>query len=114
MVAGVAGGMAEYMNLDPAWVRIAWLAVLVMGPGLLLYFIAWIAIPEEPITAAAEPAASPTRHPGSGARLAIGAVLALVGGAMLVNEVFPAARGLIVPVLLIAVGTGTVVYAVRQ
>lgn len=114
MIAGVAGGMAEYMNIDPAWVRIAWLAVLLMGPGLLLYIIAWIAIPEGPTTATTGPATTPIPHHGSTTRIAIGAVLVFVGGAMLINQLIPWARGLVIPFLLIGVGTGIVVYAVRQ
>ena len=46
---GVAGGMADWLDLDPAIVRLVW-AVLVLfgGAGLILYIIAAIVIPEEP------------------------------------------------------------------
>ena len=46
MVGGVAGGMASYLNIDTAWIRIAWLALLFLGPGIVLYIIAWIVLPE--------------------------------------------------------------------
>ncbi|HSL93695.1 MAG TPA: PspC domain-containing protein [Bacillota bacterium] len=48
MVGGVAGGVAEYMNLDPTIVRLIWaLLVFAYGSGLLAYIIAWIIVPEE-------------------------------------------------------------------
>jgi phage shock protein PspC (stress-responsive transcriptional regulator) len=48
IIAGVAGGLADYLGLDPSLVRIAW-AVLILagGVGLLLYIIMWIVVPEE-------------------------------------------------------------------
>ena len=49
MLFGVAGGMAEWMDLDPAIVRLVWaLLILAGGVGLLLYVIAAIVIPEAP------------------------------------------------------------------
>lgn len=46
---GVCGGLAEYFNVDPTWVRLAFVAgVLVWGSGLLLYVIAAMVIPEPP------------------------------------------------------------------
>jgi phage shock protein C len=46
---GVAGGMADWLDIDPAVVRLVW-AILVIfgGAGLLLYIIAALVIPEEP------------------------------------------------------------------
>lgn len=42
MISGVAAGVAEYANLDPALVRLAFvLLALVGGPGILLYIILW-------------------------------------------------------------------------
>ena len=49
MIAGVCGGFAEYVELDPTIVRIIWLLLaLVGGGGLLAYIIAWIVMPREP------------------------------------------------------------------
>lgn len=46
MIGGVAAGVANYFNLDPTIVRIAWAAsILVFGIGLLLYLIMWIVMP---------------------------------------------------------------------
>ncbi len=47
MLAGVCGGIAEYMELDPTIVRLAWvIAVFGAGFGVLAYLIAWIIMPE--------------------------------------------------------------------
>lgn len=47
MIAGVCGGIAEYVGIDSAIVRLIF-AVTVMagGIGVLAYFLAWIIIPE--------------------------------------------------------------------
>ena len=54
MIAGVAGGIAEYFGIDPTIVRIIWILLALPGgiPGTLLYIIAWIVIPPEPRTGA--------------------------------------------------------------
>ncbi len=47
---GVAGGLAEYFELDPVLMRVIFVIVaLISGLGFLLYIILWIVIPEEPI-----------------------------------------------------------------
>ena len=47
MIAGVAGGMAEYANVDVALMRLIWLlAFFAGGVGFLAYIICWIIIPE--------------------------------------------------------------------
>jgi phage shock protein PspC (stress-responsive transcriptional regulator) len=47
-VAGVAGGLAEHLNIDPLIVRIAFVAsVFAGGVGVLLYLAGWVLIPEE-------------------------------------------------------------------
>ncbi len=46
MVGGVAGGIAEYFDIDPVLVRAGFvLSVLGWGGGILLYIILWIIIP---------------------------------------------------------------------
>jgi phage shock protein PspC (stress-responsive transcriptional regulator) len=50
MVAGVAGGLAEYFDADPAAVRIGFVALsLLLGGvgGPILYLMAWAILPEE-------------------------------------------------------------------
>lgn len=58
MIAGVAGGIAEYLNIDPVLVRIGFIVTTFAGGfGFLTYIIAWIVIPEGPI---GEPMQTPT------------------------------------------------------
>ena len=48
-IGGVCGGIAEYLNLDPTLIRVAWvLAIVFYGAGLLLYLILLVVIPEAP------------------------------------------------------------------
>lgn len=45
-LAGVCGGLAEYLNIDPTIVRLIWvLATLFVGCGILAYIIALIVMP---------------------------------------------------------------------
>jgi phage shock protein PspC (stress-responsive transcriptional regulator) len=47
-VAGVASGLARYLDIDVAWVRIGFvIAAIFGGTGLLLYLVGWVAMPEE-------------------------------------------------------------------
>ena len=49
VIAGVCGGIAEYFDIDPTLVRLAWVLFCVLGgSGLLAYIIAAIIIPEGP------------------------------------------------------------------
>jgi len=46
-IAGVCGGIGEYLNVDPLVFRILFLFLLLCaGGGLLLYFILWLMMPE--------------------------------------------------------------------
>jgi phage shock protein C len=49
MIAGVCGGLGEYFNVDPTIVRLIFVLVgLLGGPGLILYIIMAIIVPEAP------------------------------------------------------------------
>ena len=46
-LAGVCGGIAEYLNVDPTVVRLLWVVVTLLGgAGLLAYVAAAILMPE--------------------------------------------------------------------
>lgn len=48
MIAGVAGGLAEYFVIDPALVRLLFVLLTVFGgTGILIYIILWIVVPSE-------------------------------------------------------------------
>lgn len=47
MIAGVCGGLGEYLNIDPTIVRLLFALVFIFaGTGLLIYIILWIIMPE--------------------------------------------------------------------
>ena len=46
MIAGVCGGLAEYFDVDPTLVRLAWVFItLLAGVGILLYLVMWVIMP---------------------------------------------------------------------
>ena len=48
-VAGVCGGIADYLAVDPTIVRIIWVIFAIAGgPGVVLYIILAAIVPEEP------------------------------------------------------------------
>jgi phage shock protein PspC (stress-responsive transcriptional regulator) len=51
MIAGVCGGIADWLGWNPTTVRIAYvvLSILSVGfPGTIAYVILWIVMPQEP------------------------------------------------------------------
>lgn len=48
MIAGVCGGLGEYLEIDPTIVRLLWVvAAFVAGGGILAYLIAWVVVPRK-------------------------------------------------------------------
>ncbi len=48
-LAGVCGGLAEYFGVDPTIVRVLFVALALLGgPGLILYIILALIMPEAP------------------------------------------------------------------
>lgn len=48
VIAGVCGGIAEYFDMDPTLIRLAWILFCVLGgSGVLAYIIAALIIPEK-------------------------------------------------------------------
>jgi phage shock protein PspC (stress-responsive transcriptional regulator) len=51
VIAGVCGGIAERLRIDPVVVRLIFLLLLVFaGGGFLAYIILWIVLPDAPYT----------------------------------------------------------------
>ena len=46
MIAGVAGGMAEYFEIDPVFVRLGWVILGLAGIGIVLYIALIMITPE--------------------------------------------------------------------
>ncbi len=129
MIGGVAGGLAEYFDIDPTLVRILFVVTLfVGGGGFLAYIILWIVVPEEPFifvtpdTSSAQSAAGNTADPASNPspnpaeayaehyknrRNLGGAVLIVIGVLFLMNNLMPRFHfGDFWPLILIAIGVG--------
>jgi phage shock protein PspC (stress-responsive transcriptional regulator) len=117
VLGGVCGGLAEYMNVDPVLVRLAFIALgLVYGFGALIYLVMWIVVPdeggkqllnEEVVRANLEDMGNQVRRLGnsSTAPALIGIVLVGVGALALARNLIPGFQcsfGL--PLLLILVG----------
>lgn len=48
-IAGVCGGIGEYFDIDPTTVRVIYVLVSIFSvafPGVLVYLILWLLIPE--------------------------------------------------------------------
>ena len=51
-IAGVCGGIAEYMDVDSTVVRLVWVLITFFTgvvPGLVAYLVAWLVMPEAPV-----------------------------------------------------------------
>jgi phage shock protein C len=140
MLFGVAGGFAEYLDMDPAFVRIIWaLLILAGGAGFLLYIVAAIVIPEAPYGAAAGGTAAaavpdggapapntvagqsawatdrPHRHRDGNGALVLGGLLVVVGGWFIVRDLIPGFDDRFVgPGFLIIIGLVLVLGALRR
>jgi phage shock protein PspC (stress-responsive transcriptional regulator) len=131
VIGGVAAGLADYLNADPALVRIAWalLVVVTGGAAFIAYLVAWIVVPEAtdapygvgaapPATgdgtdadsaASGVPALAPPSRAATGddnrVTLIVGIGLVLLGVWFLVREYLPDIDwSLLWPVALIGVG----------
>jgi len=117
VIAGVCGGLGRYFGIDPVILRIAFVLLLLAGgAGLLLYVIAWIAIPEErPGDPLAERPEGDLVGHGGGPEL-VGIALVVLGAFFLVREAFPDVfdSDYIWPILLIVLGFVVLARGVRR
>jgi phage shock protein PspC (stress-responsive transcriptional regulator) len=104
VVGGVCAGIADYFDVDVAWIRLAFvLSVFASGFGLLAYAVAWIVFPRddrvtgdvketkvEPPVEKALAASKPVRKRslGSGSRNAVGILLVLLGVLFFMDQNF--------------------------
>jgi len=55
MIAGVCGGIADWLGWDPTLVRILYVLVSILSvafPGILVYILLWIVMPSDSAPAA--------------------------------------------------------------
>ncbi len=102
MLAGVCGGLGEYLNVDPTIFRVvAVLLIFADGIGILAYLIGWVIIPRRP-EMEAEVVTSERSELN---RLLPGLALILIGLIFLVNNLIPWFKfGYLWPVVLIVLG----------
>lgn len=102
MIAGVCGGLGEYLNVDPTILRlVAVLLIFADGIGLIAYIIAWIIVPRNP-ELETEVIASERSELN---QLLPGLALIVVGLIFLLNNVVPWFRfGRLWPLVLIVLG----------
>jgi phage shock protein PspC (stress-responsive transcriptional regulator) len=132
VVAGVAGGMAEYFEIDPVIIRVLFVALALFGGGgLLIYVVLWIVLPEQRMLksragsyrsfdASAESSPEPnpepspmnTEHPESGhghnptrGSIIAGVILITLGSMFLIDNFVPRINfGDIWPFILVVIG----------
>ena len=127
MIGGVAAGVAEWLNIDPAIVRIAWaiLVPLTSGAALLAYLVAWALLPEEPATSSSGVVDESSPESGAGrsapamdegrTALLLGGALIIIGLWFLVRELLPDIDwGFVWPLALMAAGIVVLVNARRR
>ena len=118
MLFGVAGGMAEWLEVDPSVVRLVWaLLVIAGGVGILLYIVAAFVVPEAPAGAESAPnafTAGPRQGRGSPGVI-FGIALVIVGSWLLLRRYLPAFdTSWVVPGVLIVLGIMLVVGALNR
>jgi phage shock protein C len=117
VVAGVAGGIARYLGVDPVLVRLAIVALAIVGgSGILAYLIAWVIVPEEPRTGDADYEASrtPTTTASGQTRMVAGIGLVIIGMALLARWVIPSFGDVFWPIVVIASGAGLLIFGARR
>ena len=100
MIAGVAGGLAAYLGVDPVIVRVAFVALAVFGgTGVLAYLVAAVLMPAPD---GSEPAPDAARRPTPPNGLAIAALL--VVGVILAARVDAEGPGVLWAIVLLGLG----------
>jgi phage shock protein C len=65
-IAGVCGGIAEYLEIDSTLVRLIWVLLVLMPvpvvPAFIGYFVAWLVMPKAPYPMLAAPPAASAPH----------------------------------------------------
>ncbi len=102
LVAGVARGVSEHLNVEVRWVRLAFIVLAFLGgAGVMIYGALWLFVPVERETA-------PVRRGGSRPTLLLSLAAVVVGIVLLLQflRVLPAAA---TPLMLVVVG-GTLLW----
>lgn len=110
---GVCGGLGDYLNIDPVIIRLIFvLSFLIGGWGFLVYILAALIIPSDPIEA---PSMEDEKGPGvssENSKMILGSALILLGlyalfrttGILRFFNFFGLTHEFIIPIILIALG----------
>ncbi len=114
VIAGVCGGIADYLGIDAVWIRLAFVALFLMeGSGILLYLIAWLLIPEK----SGEQELDPWNEKDNQKRAEVGGVLLIGTGLLLLARHLGLLSwlnfGTLLPIVLIVAG-GVLIMRNRQ
>jgi len=67
MIGGVAGGLAEYFDIDSTLVRVLFIVVVFLGGGgIIAYIILWIVVPQKPYELPKNPVSQSPQEDESG------------------------------------------------
>jgi len=117
VVAGVAGGLARYLGVDPVLVRLAVVVLAIFGgSSILAYLIAWVIVPEEPRTGDTDYQATTTSATAASerTRMIVGVGLVIIGLALLARWVIPSFSAIFWPLAVIAAGVGLLAVGARR
>lgn len=112
IVAGVCGGIGDHFGIDPIIVRLAFVALALLGgSGIGIYLIAWLVMPRaHEDESAAINALRGGNRPGGRALAVVGLLLAAL--LVISGSVFwiPLGDGLFLPLLILAAGIALLVW----
>jgi len=136
MLGGVAGGLAEYFEIDSTLVRILFVITLFIGgTGVIAYILLWILVPEAPYTYYQAQNVSETQVPPEPGtvnadvesylllqeekkkkRIVFGGmILIILGLIFLADNFIPRFDASdLIPLLLVAVGIGVLINATKK
>jgi phage shock protein C len=133
--AGVAGGLGEYFDIDPVFVRVIFVVATLAGAsGILAYIILWIVVPKEPLvyqtnaattegaTNMAEGSNAEKNYTGYGRRrhrhnggFTGGLILVVIGALFLADNYLPHfSFSDTWPLILVAIGVGLILNSIRR
>ncbi|MEX2556666.1 MAG: PspC domain-containing protein [Actinomycetota bacterium] len=107
MIAGVAGGLADYFGVDPVWFRLGFVAAVFLGgSGLLAYAVLWVVMPKgaggEPSTV--ERTIERVAHSMRNTPALVGGALVILGVILVANQLLEWRAGVIWGFALIVFG----------
>jgi phage shock protein C len=138
MIGGVAGGLAEYFDIDSTLIRVLFIVIVFLGGGgIIAYIILWIVVPQKPYeipkdfqgkSSSEESDKNEFQHSATvsesfnvnnsgiaslnNKQIWIAIILIVIGGLLLLNNIFPRFHfDHYWPLILIGIGAGLLLRA---